>query len=146
MKNRTLVFLTGLVLASMLLLLALNLNSILTGSPKNQTYFKYNDVQGIAVKHHGLLYTLNFTQQNTFIDLFNRAVRVVQNREYTNKNPTIEEIVVYALDGQPEVHIFPIGYEEDNMVFSIPQWDSDSYFMELSRGVLEQMLSKTYDP
>ena len=40
MNNRTLVYLTGLVIGGMIILLALNMTSILTGQPEGQTYLK----------------------------------------------------------------------------------------------------------
>jgi hypothetical protein len=146
MNNKTLLYLTLLVLFGMAILFAINMTSILTGQPENQTYLKFNDVRGIAVAHNQLLYTLNFEQQNRIIDILNRAVRVVGVKPGKRQRPTIEKIVVYQFDNKPDLIINPIAYVDQNLVFSIPQLEKDSYLMELSEGDLQQLLSQTYDP
>lgn len=146
MTNRTLLYLTLLVLVGIAILFALNMTSILTGQPEDQTYLKYNNVRGMAVSHNQLLYTLNFQQQNSVIDILNKAVRVVGVKPGKRQKPTFERMVVYQFDGQPDVLINPIAYVDKNLVFSIPQWEKDNYLMELSEGDLQQLLSQTYDP
>lgn len=145
MSNRTLVYLTGFVILGMLILLAFNLTSILTGQPKNQTYLKYNDIRGMAVSHNQKLYTLNFQQQNAVVSILNNSVRVIGVNPGKRQKPKIDKIVVYLFD-QPDVIIHPIAYIDQNLVFSAPQWEKGSYFMELSEGDLQQLLSQTYDP
>lgn len=147
MKNRTLFFLTALVLLGMFTLLALNINSILTGVPKNQTYLKYNDVEGMAASHKNILYTLNFKQQNRLIDIFNRSVRVFEDQIGEGTKPEVEKIIV-TLFGQKapvEITLIRLLSDSGNLIFSAPQWDADSYFMELSRGEMQSLLSQTYD-
>ena len=146
MTNRTLLYLTLLVLVGIAILFALNMTSILTGQPEDQTYLKYNNVRGMAISHNQLLYTLNFKQQNSVIDILNKAVRVVGVKPGKRQKPTFERMVVYQFDGQPDVLINPIAYVDKNLVFSIPQWEKDNYLMELSEGDLQQLLSQTYDP
>lgn len=146
MNNRTLVFFTILVLAGMITLLSLNMTSILSGQPDNQTYLKYNEVRGMAVSHNQLLYTLNFAQQNAVIDILNRAVRVVGVKPGKRQRPTIDKIVVYQFDNKPDLVINPIASIDQNLVFSVPQWVPDGYLMELSDGNFQRLLSQTYDP
>lgn len=146
MTNRTLIYLTGLVFLGMIILFALNMTSILTGTPENQTYLKYNNVRGIAVSYHHLLYTLNFKQQNKVIDILNRAVHVIGLKPGKRQKPTIDNIVIYQFDDQPNLDIIPVAYIDNNLVFSVPQWDSKNYFMEISNGDLQRLLSQTYDP
>ena len=145
MNNRTLTYLTLLVLLGMAVLIGINMKSILTGQPNNQTYLKYNDVRGMAVSHNQLLYTLNFEQQNTVIEILNKAVRVVGVKPGKRQKPTIDKIIVYQFEGQPEITINPIAYIDNNLVFTVPAWDKDSYLMELSEGDLRQLLLETYD-
>lgn len=146
MNNRTFVYLTGLVIIGMLVLLALNMTSILTGQPEGQEFLKYNHVRGMAVDHNQLLYTLNFNQQNRVIDIINRSVRVVGVKPGKRQKPDINKIIVYQFDGKPDLIINPIAYVDDNLVFSVPEWESEGYLMELSEGNLQKLLSKTYDP
>ncbi|WP_068468089.1 hypothetical protein [Candidatus Protochlamydia phocaeensis] len=146
MTNRTLIYLTILVLVSMGVLFTLNMTAILTGKPEEETYLKYNQVRGMAVGHHKLLYTLNFKQQNDVIDILNRSVRVMGVKPGKRQKPNIEKIVIYQFNDQPELVLTPIAYIDGNLVFSVPQWNSDGYLMEVSNGRLQQLLSQTYDP
>jgi hypothetical protein len=146
MNNRTLIVLTSLVIAGMIILLAINMTSILTGQPANQTYLKYNDVRGVAVGHHQLLYTLNFNQQNTLITILNHAVRVVGVKPDKRQKPEIDKIVIYQFNGKPDLTINPVAYIDKNLVFSVPQWEKEGFLMELSEGDLQRLLSQTYDP
>lgn len=146
MNNRTVVYLTIMVVVGLVVLLAINMSSILTGQPGNQTYLKYNDVRGMAVDHNDLHFTLNFTQQNKVIDIINRSVRVVGVKPGKRQKPDIEKIVIYQFDGKPDLVITPIAYVDNNLVFSIPNWEKDGYLMEVSEGTLQTLLSQTYDP
>jgi hypothetical protein len=146
MTNRTLIYLTALVILAMTLLISLNMSSILTGESKNQTYLRYNDVRGMAIAHNQLLYTLNFKQQNTVIDILNKAIHIIDIRPGQRQPPNIEKIVIYRFNNQPDLVINPIAYVNQNLVFSIPEWEQEGYFMELSNGALKQLLSQTYDP
>jgi hypothetical protein len=144
MTNRALFFLTSLVIASMLILLGLNMTSILTGTPPAETYLKHNQVKGMEVGYNNLLYTLNFKQQNELIDIFNRSVKVVGLKPGKHQKPSIEKIIVYQF-GLPDLVITPIAYIDNNLVFSVPEWDVNGYLMELSDGYLHQMIMQTYD-
>ncbi len=146
MDNRTLFSLTALVLIGMVILLALNMTSILTGEPENQTYLKYKQVRGIAINHNGLLYTLNFQQQNEVVEILNQAVRVMGIKPGKRQRPKISQIVIYQFNQQPDLLLTPIAYVDDNLVFSIPEWNPNGYLMEVSEGRLRQLLSQTYDP
>lgn len=145
MNNRTLVYLTSLVILGMLVLLALNMTSILTGQPIGQTYLRFNHVRGMAINHDQLLYTLNFSQQNQIIEILNRSVRVVGVKPGKRQKPDFEKIIVYQFDNKPDLVINPIAYVDKNLVFSVPEWEAEGYLMELSEGDLQDLLSKTYD-
>lgn len=145
MNNRILVALTSAVILGMLVLLALNMTSILTGQPGGQTYLRYNHVRGVAIQHNQLLYTLNFSQQNQVIDLLNRSIRVVGFKPGKNEKPDFDQIIIYLFDGKPDVILTPVAYVDDNLVFTAPAWDKEGYLMELSEGDLKNLLSKTYD-
>ncbi|MBA2367921.1 MAG: hypothetical protein H0V82_02720 [Candidatus Protochlamydia sp.] len=145
MSNRTLLFLTALVILGMITLFALNMQSILSGHPDDQTYLKYNHVRGVAVSYNDMLYTLNFDQQNELISILNRSVRVVGVKPGKRKKPDIEQIIIYQFNDQPDLIIKPVAYVDNNLVFSAPAWNSDGYLMEISDGRLDQLLAQTYD-
>jgi hypothetical protein len=100
----------------------------------------------MAIAHNQLLYTLNFKQQNTVIDILNKAIHIIDIRPGQRQPPNIEKIVIYRFNNQPDLVINPIAYVNQNLVFSIPEWEQEGYFMELSNGALKQLLSQTYDP
>lgn len=145
MNNRTLVYLTSLVILGMLVLLGLNMTSLLTGQTEGRSYLRFNHVRGMAIDHNQLLYTLDFSQQNKVIEILNRSVRVVGVKPGKRLKPDFEKIIVYQFDDKPDLVISPIAYVDQNLVFSVPEWESDGYLMELSEGTLQNLLSKTYD-
>lgn len=145
MSNRTLYYLTALVLISMAALLTFNLSSILRGEPLTPDYIRRNHVRGMAVEHHQLLYTLNFQQQNDVLDMLNRALRITEIKR-EREQPDIEKIIIYQFDDLPDLTITPIAYVNDDLIFSVPEWNPNGYLMDISSGRLRQLLSQTYDP
>lgn len=145
MTNRALFILISLTVVAMLALLGLNMTSLLTGSSPPETYLKYNEVRGMEVGYQGLMYTLNFKQQNEIIEILNRSVKIVGLKPGKREKPSIQKIIVYQFDNQPNLEILPIAYIDKNLVFSVPQWSPDGYLMEMSDGYLHQLLSQTYD-
>lgn len=145
MNNRTLVILTALVLLSMILLFSINLTNILTGKPPNQVYLKYNDVRGMATSHNQLLYTLNFQQQNHVIDILNEAVPLKEIQPGQRQTPSIQQIIIYQFQGNPDIVLTPIAYVDQHLIFAAPQWQPDGYLMEHNKGDLHKLLSQTYD-
>jgi hypothetical protein len=147
MSNRTLIYSTLFVILGMVILLALNMTSILTGEPINQTYLKYNNVRGMAIRHDQLLYTLNFQQQNSVIELLNKSILLTKETPANGEKANFDRIIVYQFNGKPDILIKPIGYDSNkNLLFSMPQISSEGNFMELSEGDLQSLLSQTYDP
>jgi hypothetical protein len=136
---------TALVLIGMGVLLSLNLVGIFSGQFSSQTYLKHNDVRGIAVKHHDLLYTLNFRQQNDVIDFFNRSVQIREMPTGNRIEIPIQQIIIYLFNAT-DVVLTPIAYLDNNLLYSAPQWNADGYLLDLSDGALKDLLSQTYDP
>lgn len=58
--------------------------------------------------------------------------------------PDISKIVVYSF-GKPDIVLTPMGYYDEDMIFSAPQLTPTDYLMDLSRGQMKQLLSQTYD-
>lgn len=145
MSNRTLIYLTGLVIVGMMVLLAINMGSILTGQPKTEGYLRYNHVRGVAISHNQILYTLNFNQQNRVVEILNRAVKVAGVKPSNGEKPDFDKLIIYQFDQKADLQITPIAYVDNNLVFSVPEWESGGYLMELSAGDLRRLLSTTYD-
>ncbi len=145
MDNRTLLIMTACVFAAIALLFAINLKTLVTGQPINQTYLKYNDIRGMAVGKNQLLYTLDFQQQNSVADFLNRAVRVVGVKPGKRQKPDIDQIVIYQFNGKPDIVLTPVAYVDGNLVFTAPAWVDQGYLMEISSGDLQKLLSQSYD-
>lgn len=144
MKNQTVFTIALLVIIGIGILLTINMKNILKGKETDEPYLKYNEMQGIAVQHNSLLYTLNFQQQTSLATMLNRSVRVVGVKPDKHEKPKIEKIIVY-LFGKSDVIITPIAYLNGNLVYSAPAWNADNYLMELSDGELQKLLDQTYD-
>ena len=101
MKNSTLLMLTFIGVLGGLVLLVLNLIPADT-TPMIGGYIKPGDVRGAAVEHGGLLYTLNFEQQNTLLRLLNRSVPVSKTEsESLSPPPPISKILLYLFQNRP---------------------------------------------
>jgi hypothetical protein len=159
MKNtRLTLIMMFAVLAGVTTILFINAASLM--GIATYKYIAPNDVRGMAIEHNGLLYTLNFSQQNHLVDIFNRATSVAPN-DVTNRKtqlkhpPEITKIIIYRFDA-PDIEIHPVAYttkkgsstqqpNDFNFVFSIPQWDAKNYFEEATPNELATILSTTYD-
>ena len=147
MSNRTLMWLTALVVLGMGVLLTLNLTRILMGhSDIPQVYLKFNEVRGMAVKHNGKLYTLNFNQQKNLINMINRMVPVIGIEEGQRTKPDIEEIVVYQFGNQEDITITPVTYVDNDLIVSMTKWNPRGYLLDVSDGELRNLLNSTHDP
>lgn len=136
---------TVLVLGGMLVLFSLNLLRIFGDNPHSPTYIRHNDVRGIAVRHEGLLYTLNFRQQNDVIDLLNRSVLLRELPTGQREDSPIEQIIIYRF-GSNDLVLTPIAYINNHLVYSTSLENPPPYLMDLSSGTLKNLLSQTYDP
>lgn len=145
MNNRTVLFMTLAVLAGMAILFAINLQGILGGKAPSQPYLQYNDVRGIAVKHDGKLYTLNFDQQKQLIEMLNQSDKVERLGEGSREAVNFEEIIIYRFESKPDWVVTPITYINNNLFYSMPEWNSKGYLMDVSEGKLKKLISQTYD-
>jgi hypothetical protein len=162
MNSRFTLLMTIAVLVGFAVIIMINIASFLGIVPSK--YISSNDVRGMAVEHHDLLYTLNFEQQNTLVDVFNRSIPVteamVESRKMTAIPPIapqIQRIILYRFSG-PDIEIRPVAYvaksssvdaepeEQLTFVFSVPAWNPTGLLEEAASDELYRILSKTYDP
>lgn len=143
MNNRTITYLIiAVVVAIGLLLLVNTLTFFQPGA--SEKYLSPNTVRGVAVEHNKKLYTLNFEQQNELLALLNRAVPT--GKVLPNSPPTdAQKIIIYQFNQLPDIVITPIGYIDDELLFTTPTWNSNSLIRDISRGELKKLLSQTYD-
>lgn len=145
MSNRTVFYLAILMFVSIGLLFLNNMKHILEYSrPSIDVFLKHNSVRGIAVEHNKLLYTLNFKQQNQVIDIINRSLKIVELPPIEEK-ASIDKIIIYQFNDAPDINIEPIGYKDNDLIYSAPQLFATGYLMEISEGELKEILSQTYD-
>lgn len=73
--------------------LALNAYALLTPPLTTSSNLKFspNNIRGVAVEIDGLLYTLNFEQQNALIKRLNEEVE-------TPPSPDIKKIIIYQFN------------------------------------------------
>lgn len=149
---------TFAVLGAFAVILLMNMAALVGIVPSR--YISPNDVRGIAVEHNGLLYTLNFEQQNELVDIFNRAIPLskesAESRKAATEKPSeVQKIIVYRFDA-PDVEIIPVGNvsksqsvtqtkENLNMVFSAPLWNDKGFLEESIGDELHKFLATTYD-
>ncbi|MBA3238650.1 MAG: hypothetical protein H0T62_09945 [Parachlamydiaceae bacterium] len=82
-------FLSGSVLAFLIAFIAL----LPTFKPHpKENVLSYNDVRGMAVESDGILYTLNFEQQNQVITALNKGEGFP---EMQMGAPTVDKLIIY---------------------------------------------------
>lgn len=145
MNNQTVFTISLLVIIGLGVLFTINISSILRGKETEEAYLKFNSVRGMAIERSKLTYTLNFDQQNDIVSILNRSVRVVGVKPDKRQKPDIEKLVIYQFGNKPDIIITPIAYIDQNLVYSAPAWNTDSYLMELSDGELQKLIAQTYD-
>ena len=109
-----------------------------------EKFLQKQNVRGMAVKHNGLLYTVNFKQQNQLIDWFNSSQRLTKTG-HEKTQTDIEKIIIYQFNA-PDIEVEPIVFENNVLIYSSPNWYSDGFLRETSAGSMKTLLSQTYDP
>ncbi len=153
MSNRTILYLTIVVLIGMGIILAINTASTLGLSGR---YISINDVRGMAIEARGKAWTLNYDQQKEVLDILN-AAKPLQPSYPGSKGPDFlahadfNRLTIYRFDEKPDLIITPIGYTSDNtpgaenLEFSIPSWNPSGPLRESSNGKLKSILESLYD-
>lgn len=151
---------TAAVLGGFAIIMAMNFAALLGIVPAR--HISPNDVRGMAVEHNNLLYTLNFEQQNTLVDIFNRAIpvgkEIVDARKVNNaKLPEVNKIIIYRFNA-PDIEITPVAYVAKSnsafgadttsrlkIVFSVPEWNPNGLLEEATSDEMQKVLLSTYD-
>lgn len=127
-------------------------------------YISPSEVRGMAVMHDQKLYTLNFDQQNTLVEIFNRSIPVskekLENRmKSLSNNSEVQKIIIYRFNA-PDIEIIPAGLvtkslsidpskdsiENQSLVFSASEWNPKGGLLEeAASDHLWKYLLGTYD-
>ena len=144
-QNNNVMMMTFVVLVAMAVLLAFNLEKIIS-KPHQAKYIGFNEVRGMAIEHKGLLYTLNFDQQNKVIDNLNLAIPIGKSALAPSKETlNFTKLIIYRFN-KADLILLPIQYEGNNLIFSVPEWNKSGYIKDISYGHLKSLLATTYDP
>lgn len=145
MSNQTNWYMTAIAIVCVGLILLQNLIHVFSPSQSGQ-FLGRSDVRGIAVEHQGLNYTLNFEQQNEFIDSINKALPVGEGA-LSHRNPPINftKITVYRFN-QPDLNFLPIEINNESLTFSVTGLTTPKLLMDVTAGRLSNLIASTYDP
>lgn len=144
LNYNTPVIMTGVVLTAIFVLLLMNAVQFLL--PPNEGRLSLRDIRGMAIEHNRTLYTLNLEQQMELAAIVNAASPTsFKNVSGENSPKNIQTIYVYRFNDMPTLEIVPIGYVDNNLVFTVPDWSLKGELVESSQGKLKELLSHSYD-
>lgn len=144
MSTRTLLILVALVIVSMGTVLTLIILPQIEGH-SSERYIRLNDIHGMSVVYKGKEYTLNFDQQNEVALLLNPSISIAKEVSSQFLDPVpFEKIIIYLFNA-PSIEIVPIGFKNDDLIYSVPAWNPNGYLKDVSNGTLKQTLLQTYD-
>ncbi len=144
MSNKTLIYISGFMVAAMFILMLTNMWPSLK-TIESQKYLTYDGVNGSAVLHNNKEWNLNFKQQNDLITLLNKGKTI--GHELFERDSSLFDftaIKVYQFD-HPTITITPINKSGNNLILSVPQWNENGYIQDTSNGKLSELISETYD-
>lgn len=138
------VVMTGIVLAAIFVLLTMNMVQFVL--PTSEGRLSLKGIQGMAIEHNRTLYTLNLEQQMEVAAIINAAEQTsFKNVSGENSPKNIQTIYVYRFNDLPTLEIVPIGYVNNNLVLTVPDWNLKEELMESSNGKLKEILAHSYD-
>lgn len=135
--------LTIIVVVVMAALILLNMTTIFS-HPLHEKYLAYNDVNGIDVEQNGLLWTMNFDQQNKSIEYINRSLSVERSRNADKAELNFTRLIIHRFK-EPDIILEPVTYEDNNLIFNVPEWNKNGFLLDTSRGQFKTLISQTYD-
>lgn len=143
MSNRMLLVLIGIVIVGIFLLLAYNFMALAKKHASAQAFLPQNSVEGIAVRHKGLPYTLNFDQQQQALRSLNGASPLNNEVDLKNREAAdFDKLIVFLFNGA-DMELSPVGFLRNEFVYAVP---GGSLFITSDTGQFKKMISQTYDP
>lgn len=142
MPTRILLILVAVIVVAMGFVFLSNVSPRL-GASSEERYIRLNDIRGTAVVHKGVEYPLNFIQQNEVALLLNSS-KLEENPAKKLQPAPFEKIIIYLFN-EPAIELTPLGFENDELIFSSPVWNRGATMRDVSHGVLKKTLLNTYD-
>lgn len=144
MPTRLLVISTVIFLACMATVLYFNVRPHILPHA-DESYLHLNDIEGMAIIYKGVEYTLNFEQQNEIALLLNNSKILSQGlKDLSIELPFFDKIVIYQFN-QTTLDVSPVGFINNNLIYSVPQWSNGSVLKDTSNGSLKHLLMNSYD-
>ncbi len=144
MSNQTLLALIFVVVCAIGALFMINMGPTIFNAVSDLT-IPPSHVRGSAIQRNQVLYTLNYNQQNAVIEIINHAIPLKEGGAKKSKTPPgFEKLIIYRFNA-PNIEIIPSGFVGDNLEFSAPQLRQNGYFLEVSAGVLQDLLPQIYE-
>jgi hypothetical protein len=106
-----------------------------------------NAIRGMAIEHQGLVYTLNFNQQNDLAEAFNLAIPSTTNIEVLTNSP-VSKVVIYRFNAS-DIYVELLGFSDNSehsqiLVFKNHEWFPGMLSTHVPKDY-SSMLSNTYD-
>jgi len=102
-----------------------------------------DNFQGSSVEKDALSFTLSFEQHQMLISSFSKALPFKAGTPLDTK-VGFSEIYLYRFNAPPLV-VEPVGYENNNLVFSSSDWEEGALFVETSDGLLRASLQQAVE-
>jgi hypothetical protein len=110
-----------------------------------QSFLAPQEVRGMDLFHKGKPYTLNFEQQNSVIEMLNRALPIVRIEPSELSPTTLEKLTIYRFN-EDTISLIPLGLIDDNIIFKSTGDFTGNFLRDISLGRLKTLLDSSYDP
>ena len=143
MSNKTLMYLIVLMVAGVVFLLTLNTLPFLM-SGKQVRFLDHEKIKGSSVQYGGKNYTLNYGQQIELIEGLNAAIPIGRSKFTSKDIPEMGQFVIEFFDNKPKLVLKPAGVIGNNLVFDVPEWNSDGWIKDVTDGKLLHLLENSH--
>ncbi len=111
-------------------------------------YFPLSQIRGVSVQHKGRLFPMNFTQQNSFIDLLNQCTVMQHGKAIQSEKaePSIEKIFLHHFSGDDTMLTPFISGNLNELGFEVSSLTNPLTLIDRSKGDLTRLLVCTFDP
>lgn len=139
MDSRSLTLMTIAVVVGVVLLLALNFTRFFTESGTGP-YLSRVEIKGISIVRDNQEYPLSYEQQNTLVNLVNKALLVKkEDIAEAGTPPDFTKIIVNRFD-RTRIEITPVKYVGNDLVFSESTWNPNGWLRDVTHGELKTLI------
>ncbi len=137
--------LTTLMLVGIAILFIVNLFPMLGGPAVATNRLSPGEIRGMALMHDQLPWTLNFEQQNDVVSYLNTAIPIGKEKANIDQEKLPFTTLVIYFFNAPDLVLNPLGYSDNELIFSIPEWNKTGYIKDVSVGDFKKLLTNAYD-